>query len=339
MSRGAQHIDEELLIRFIVGETDGPESDLVREWIDLSREHKLRFEQLQKVWLATKNPTDAIPANVHVDAAWRHLKSRMDAAPERENKPGSGGRSLSFYMVRVAAALVMGIFIYVIYKYQARQPDFVQLASGESTISDTPLPDGSVISLNQNTVIEYPDQFAERERRIKITGEAFFDVKPDTARPFIVEAHRATITVLGTSFNVKALKEDEAVEVLVVEGLVELANPERSRTTKLHVGEKGIFIKESDEVKKETEIDVESLYWLNKTLLFRDTKLSVVFETLENLYKVHIDVENEQILNCRLTAKFSNETIDNIINHISTIFELEITKDANNILMKGNGCQ
>ncbi|MCK5103396.1 MAG: DUF4974 domain-containing protein, partial [Cyclobacteriaceae bacterium] len=97
--------------------------------------------------------------------------------------------------------------------------------------------------------------------------------------------------------------------------------------------------KETNEVKKETDIDSESLYWLNKTLLFRDTNLSIVFETLERLYTIKIQVENQRILNCQLTAKFSNESIDHIIDHISTIFDLEIVKDDKNILINGDGCQ
>jgi hypothetical protein len=62
------------------------------------------------------------------------------------------------------------------------------------------------------------------------------------------------------------------VEVLVEEGLVKLSNPDLSKSEQLHVGEKGIFIKETNEVKKETDIDVESLYWLNKSLLFKENR-------------------------------------------------------------------
>jgi ferric-dicitrate binding protein FerR (iron transport regulator) len=215
----------------------------------------------------------------------------------------------------------------------------VQLVSADSTINDNQLPDGTLISLNQNSVIEYQKDFSEDERKVKMSGEAFFKVKPDPERPFVIEAQKAIITVLGTSFNVKALNDEAAVEVMVEEGLVELANPDKSESALLRVGEKGIFLRETNEVKKETDIDVESLYWLNKTLLFRDTKLSLVFATLEKLYEVEIKVENRQILNCMLTAKFSNETIDHILDHISVIFELTIEKQAKTITIKGNGCQ
>lgn len=338
MNRGKQHINENQLIRFISGESDDNESLMVESWIDLSDENKAQIEKLRLIWSATKDPKKVEPAEVNVDRAWKNLKSRMDQYSEIEQKYQGKQRSLTFYLVRVAAVFIIGIFIFYIYKYQSQQSGQVQLASNESAITDKPLPDGTMISLNQNSTVEYKEEFSDTERRVKMTGEAFFNVKPDATKPFVIEAQDAIITVLGTSFNVKALDDDIAVEVLVEEGLVELANPDNSQSTQLRSGEKGIFIKSTNEVKKETDINVESLYWLNKTLLFRDTRLSAVFETLERLYKVKIKVENNAVFNCQLTAKFSNESIDNIIDHISTIFELETEKDANNILIKGNGC-
>ena len=67
------------------------------------------------------------------------------------------------------------------------------------------LPDGSRIWVNQNTEIEYPKQFASNERVISLKGEAFFEVARDTSRPFIITSGEIRTTVLGTSFNVKAL--------------------------------------------------------------------------------------------------------------------------------------
>jgi transmembrane sensor len=339
MNRGKQHMDEERLIRFIIGKTDDNETLMIKRWIGHSDENKKRFESLRKIWALTKNPTKVKAADVNVDLAWKGLKTRMDQYAEIEKKHQTKQRSITYFAVRIAAVLILGLMVFSIFRYQSQQLVQVQLASSDSTITNNPLPDGTLISLNQNTVLEYPDEFSENERRVKLSGEAFFEVKKDTAKPFIIEAQNAIITVLGTSFNVKALDEEIAVEVLVEEGVVRLSNPDLTESTELRVGEKGIYIKASNEVKKETDIDAESLYWLNKTLLFRNTNLSMVFETLERLYGNKIKVENPLILNCQLTAKFSNESIDHIIDHISTIFELESTKDGKNILIKGDGCK
>jgi len=337
MNRGKQHIDEELLIRVLLGEASKEESAIVEDWIALSKENHDKYQRLKKLWSITDSPISSTPADVNVDRAWSNLKYRMDQYAEIKANHMGKQRSLTFYFTRVAAVLIVGIIFYVVFRNQVRPP-MTQLASVDSTLANNELPDGTIIALNQNTTVEYQKEFSNKERRVKLEGEAFFDVEPDQERPFIIEAQDAVITVLGTSFNVKALEEDIVVEVLVEEGLVELANPDKSQSTQLKVGEKGIYIRESQEVKKETELDPESLYWLNKTLLFRDTELSVVFQTLERLYNVKIKVENQDILKCLLTAKFSNESIDNIIEHISTIFEFETKQDGKDILITGNGC-
>jgi len=339
MSSGKQHIEEELLIRFIVGETSDEESAKVRDWIELSDENRGQYDVLHKTWSAIDNPSKIIPAQVNTDRAWDALKSRIDQYAEIEDKHKPEAHSIFYYVMRVAAVLIVGLLIFTIYKTQIQGVGQVQLVSNDSTITNNPLPDGTIIALNEQTTVEYPEQFSENERRVTLKGEAFFKVQPDRTKPFVIEAQDAIITVLGTSFNVKALEADEAVEVLVEEGLVKLENPDFTQSTLLRIGEKGIYIKKTNEVKKETDVDVESLYWLNKTLLFRDTNLSVVFETLERLYDIEIQVDNQDILNCKLTAKFSNESIDHIIDHISTIFELKSKKVNRRFTINGDGCK
>ena len=339
MSSGKQHIEEELLIRFIVGETSDEESAKVRDWIELSDENRGQYDVLHKTWSAIDNPSKIIPAQVNTDRAWDALKSRIDQYAEIEDKHKPEANSIFYYVMRVAAVLIVGLLIFTIYKTQIQGVGQVQLVSNDSTITNNPLPDGTIIGLNEQTTVEYPEQFSENERRVTLKGEAFFKVQPDRTKPFVIEAQDAIITVLGTSFNVKALEADEAVEVLVEEGLVKLENPDFTQSTLLRIGEKGIYIKKTNEVKKETDVDVESLYWLNKTLLFRDTNLSVVFETLERLYDIEIQVDNQDILNCKLTAKFSNESIDHIIDHISTFLELKSKKVNRCFTINGDGCK
>lgn len=338
MSDSSKHIEEELLVRFITGETNASESEKVSVWIGLSEENERRFNQIRKVWEATEEPAKGPAAAVDVDLAWNSLKSRIAEAQEIEARHQGKSRSLYYYISRIAAVFFIGILLYFVYQYQIAEVKTIELSAADTTSTGNRLPDGTLIALNANTTIEYPEKFDEDRRKVKLQGEAYFDVAPDSSKPFVIEAREATITVLGTAFNVKAHEQDMAVEVLVEEGIVRLANPDNTEHVDLHVGEKGLYIRENQEVKKETDLDPESLYWLNKTLLFRDTKLSTVFETLERLYEVNIRAENDTILNCTLTAKFRNEDVDHIISHIATIYDLQVDRDDDNFLISGNGC-
>ena len=114
MNRGKQHMDEELLIRFIIGETNDDESGVVEEWIDLSDDNKAEVEKLQKVWTVTANPRKIARADVNTDKAWANLKSRMDQYAEIESIHSPKQRSILFYLTRVAAVFVIGIMIFSI---------------------------------------------------------------------------------------------------------------------------------------------------------------------------------------------------------------------------------
>ena len=124
-------MDEELLIRFIVGESDDNESVMVREWIDLSDENKAQFEKLRNIWSVAEDPWKIEPADVNVDIAWKNLKSRIDQYSEIEKKYQGKQRSLSFYFVRVAAVFVIGVLIFSIYRYQSQEFNQVQIVSGD----------------------------------------------------------------------------------------------------------------------------------------------------------------------------------------------------------------
>ena len=83
-------------------------------------------------------------------------------------------------------------------------------------------PDGSIVTLNRNSKLIFPKHFTKNVREVTITGEAFFDVKPNTSKPFIINAGNVQVKVLGTSFNVCAYPGTETVEVVVESGKVQV---------------------------------------------------------------------------------------------------------------------
>src|SRR5690606_36937232 len=83
--------------------------------------------------------------------------------------------------------------------------------------------DGSMIFLNRNTELQYPNQFAKDKRIINlIGGEAFFKVSPDKSKPFIVNIRDVRVTVIGTSFNIRV--NENKTELIVESGIVEVQN-------------------------------------------------------------------------------------------------------------------
>ena len=152
---------------------------------------------------------------------------------------------------------------------------------------------------------------------------------------------------VGTSFNVKAFDASPEVEVYVEEGVVLLyavdENTNDTASVLLNVGETGLYDKETKEVKKVGETDIEVLYWLNKTLIFEETELWRVFEILEITFEVSIELQDSTVNNCTLNATFKNERIDYILEVIAITFGLEVEKDMTQAkktyFIKGEGCE
>ena len=148
----------------------------------------------------------------------------------------------------------------------------------------------------------------------------------------------AVIEVLGTSFNVRALESENEVTVTVQDGKVMLSDQDDIAYVQLEKNEKGVLNRETGHIEKYISTDESELFWKNRTLIFRDTRLSSVFETLEKLYRVRIKVNSEAIGDCLLSAKFQDQEIQEILTNIAINFNLEVIEKDNACEISGEGC-
>jgi len=368
MKDEGKHIDYDLLGKYLSGEAKDEEVKFIDAWKATSRENTAEFERLAKLWQEAKSLIGITPAPVNTNAAWENLHGRLfgdedlsetgpgqveiDSEPlQKEIKTGSElkepidkptqkepkTRSLYFYATRIAAVFVIGFLIYAIFRMGGGQPDQVEVIA-DNTITVMDLPDDSKITLNENSKIIYPEKFKAKERKVELSGEAFFEVKPAEEKPFVVQAHNALVKVLGTSFNVRAIDTEAEISVTVEEGKVKLSDLEDVVFVLLERNEKGVFNRETGHIEKYERSEGSEMFWRSRTLMFRDTELSIVFETLERLYESEIIIKSEDILSCELSGKFQDENIDEILDRIAVIFNLTIQKNNNTFEISGDGC-
>jgi len=337
MNKNSGHIDDKLLLRFLLGEASKNEMQRVQEWLELSNENQKLLDSYEAVWAESGKLTPN-PVAVDTSVVWKKMSARIDQYEEEQKSKTISLRSrLTWISSSVAAAIII---LFGVYQLLVKQPQAIMLVSAEEVLHDT-LPDGSNIALNENSNITYPEKFAKNERRVKLEGEAFFKVEHNPEQPFIIEAENAFVKVLGTSFNVKAY-ENSDIEVIVTDGLVQLftVDSETMDTTSvlLKAGEKGKVSSEKREPIHVAESIPDELFWMDYTLIFTDTDLKKVFALLENYYNIEIKVSDERIYECRLSTTFSNNSIDDIIDVITATFEFEYTKENNTFTIQGDGC-
>ncbi len=197
------------------------------------------------------------------------------------------------------------------------------------------LPDGSTITLNHSSQINYPESFSDTLRLVSLTGEAFFEVSPNPGAPFIIKTNGIEVKVVGTSFCVSSFEGDETTEVMVQSGSVEMAGLNQlarfgTKTIVLFPGEKGIYHVENKALVKEPRFNLNRLAWYTHTLEFDSEPLSKVLGMLGQTFNLQFDLSPEVESHQTLTATFEHQELDYILEVIALTLELKIEKIEDN---------
>ena len=328
-----QTIDD-LLAKFLADETDTHESDTISEWIIASEDNQKTFDHSKIIWDGAKNQQ-----KVDVDAAWTKLniakKTGIESTDNQEIKPIVKLNWMSNFL-KIAAVLVVlfGLWFVAAKKFTTPQNDVLTFNSGSQSIEKI-LSDGTNILLSKNSKITYPKSFEGDTREINLTGEGFFDVHHDAAHPFIIHTQGTDVRVLGTSFNVRAY--DAQVQVLVKIGRVQFSK--KNNQVILTKGQKGEILANANTIIKSEVAEVEAFVKekLN-SFVFNKMSLGEVAQTLSQRFGKTIKFGQDNIKNCKLTATFENEKLENIIDVIAETFNLKVDNQVDTIVLSGQGC-
>ncbi|MCK4701069.1 MAG: FecR domain-containing protein [Bacteroidales bacterium] len=280
--------------------------------------------EIKNYWKNMKNSRGK--EKVNVDKAWQHLLNRLE-----KDKLIRSKKEVFFkpaYLLRIAAAVIILATLtftgkYIISNHFLPSKSVVATSSFEKN-RIIELSDGSFITLNRDSKVSFPDKFNSRRRKVKLTGEAFFEISPDFDRPFIIDAGNGKVTVLGTSFNVITDNGKNEVEVLVASGRVTVVSKDGVRSLTLEPGELGVINNNTSSSMVNT--DINYLAWNTEILTYEGTRLEDVFSDLQRVYNISVEVDNNDILNRQLTSVFNNESAETIIRTICLSFNLKFEK-------------
>lgn len=328
------HIDD-LIGKVLAGEATAAEREEVDAWLMEDEQNKTYFIHLETIFEKAAN--QSVQQFFDTDTAWRKVKSRMNQV-NSHSKPGSRQRTLSFTLMRIAAGIaIMAAIGYGVYRLGSQPIQTRQLISQATTVHDT-LPDGSTAFMNKKSEIRFEYDPNHNTRKVKLTGEAYFEVKHEEEKPFIIETGEVLIKDLGTAFNVKSYPENQMVEVIVERGEVHMYTL-RNAGVDLVAGEKGIYDKKSKEFSKIVKSDTNGLAYKTRVFSFNNTDLESVVDLVNEVYGSNIRLGNESLNKCHVTVGFNNESIDIIIEILSETLDLKVTRTKDEIILDGRGCR
>lgn len=324
------HITEDLLNRYLLQETSEEENLLVEKWLGLAPENRKRLQKQKMLW-------DMMAfAKQDVNKEWEVLKKKISARHTKEVPLKPESKHSRFKILAVAASLLflLTLSIYLVFLYDSKPQ--LQLAESHDEVLHITLDDGTQIALNRHSTLEYPTYFKEKDRVVKLKGEAFFEVVPLPEKPFVVETYNLVVRVLGTSFYVRAYSEHKQ-EVYVKSGMVECLNKRTNEIIKLGAGEKLIITDDKSSRQEIESTDMNIFAWQTARLVFYNEKMSAIAAQINNAYGCHITLKGP-IENCALTVSFEDLTLEGVLLVLQSILDLEISQVGHNIEIKGRGC-
>ncbi|UZD22857.1 FecR domain-containing protein [Algoriphagus halophytocola] len=256
---------------------------------------------------------------------------------EKSHQRKSDGKQFQWSGWHKTAAILLLVFstVYGIDLLNKRNQPETEIAKTISWLTvDNPagqkyrfqLPDGTLVHLNASSKIEYPETFDENHRTIRMQGEAYFDVKKDASRPFIIEDEQNQIKVLGTSFN---LKNTGDFELALVEGKVEVADASGDVITLMP---NEMLIKEKNgKVSKTGFNPLEVLGWRDQYLIFKDDSFDEVIAKLENWFGVDIQTDLKVDSNWSYSGVYHNKPVNYVLDGISISSEFTYTINKNTV--------
>lgn len=193
-----------IIARVLSGESSSDDILSLSEWLNENEKNRDEFRRLKNYWDA--------------DVAFKHSVAPALSADKLQQKINVQRRQTARRQLwrnaipLIAAACLLFIFstAFFLYNTKDRTSEYYTLLTDEHTSNFT-LEDGTVITLNKNSRLSYSDKYGKDSRNVKLEGEAYFEVAKDSNKPFQVEMNGASITVLGTHFNVKADAESDDI--------------------------------------------------------------------------------------------------------------------------------
>ena len=263
-----------------------------------------------------------------------------------------------FLYFSVAASLILAIAAFLLInknEVATKAPENI-VSTKPASKSKITLPDGSQVWLNSESKITYREDFGNNTRELELTGEAFFDVVKDKAKPFIIHTNSIDVKVLGTSFNVRSYPNEKTVETSLIRGIVEVTirnNPDKKII--LRPNEK-LIVQNTDRRERinaatvtseeEPYLSISKLHyfpgdssaietsWIKNKLAFDSESLEVVAGKIERWYGVEIKIEDEKLNDAKYTGVFEDESLVEVLNALKLTGNFSYTINKRQIVIK-----
>ncbi len=327
---------ENLIVRYLSKEASDAEQEELLSWIAKDPSNQKMFDEWLALW-EKRLPDQPV---FDLSQSLRKLNEQIDEYDKVEKDKAI--EDSSFAWRKIAASVIVflmacvGIFFLGKHsEFRSKESVLLEKTTKSREKTTVSLADGSVVYLNGESSIRFPEAFTGFKREVYLTGEAFFEVKKDTLRPFIIHTENLQTQVLGTSFNINS--SSSHIVVTVATGRVRVSSDKEDHM--LLPEEKITYSIGSSQIKKSrADLDHE-LAWRTNTIIFEDALLVDAVRKLEESFGVSITFQNKLLEKCLITGKYKNQSLEKILQAMCFSTGMKYQIIDKKIILSGQGCE
>jgi transmembrane sensor len=320
----------EWIVRLHAGPLSWWDRRALARWLSARSEHLVELEAAQTLSEVARGLGESPRARTLLA---EDLRALATVEPRRQG----------FSWAPLAVAMVAAVIVIAVEPWKSssspRPGDQGQTQTTVGEIADYMLPDRSQITVGGASAVSIA--FTEDQRAVSLErGEAFFDVKPDADRPFIVTAGPRKVTVIGTSFNVNYLSAQNAMEVAVIEGTVHVAFPAPGisggeATERMQAGDVFLFPAEGPSVRRNLTAQQVSA-WRSRKLYFDSANLGQVLAAVNRYSVKPVVSETPEIEDLRITGQFQAGDVESVLISLQQLYGIGAEETSDRWVLKSD---
>lgn len=319
-----------VIAKILAGEARNEDRDAFNCWLEADPGNRQTFRLLKGYWDAQVSMQHSLsPEKLYGLLTAKTRERRLEILKRRKRYRPAG-----IVAAAVCIPVAVGFLLFsMLYRSEPAGGDVLHEFVTQTNIDTITLPDHSIVTLNQHSRLVYTDRFNDKDRRVRMEGEALFEVASNPKLPFVAEFEGGNkITVLGTRFHLSSYADRGDIRVTLFTGSVQFASDKNQIV--LSPNQQLIFNKKDKEISV-TESDTDcALFWLIGVYKYRSMTLAGLMDVLSRLYGVTIRLAPGPAADVTVSGAFHrDQSVDEILTALSKSLPIRWVRNHNQIII------
>ncbi len=319
----------EIIIRYLDGTASLEDKQQLLQWLKESDKNQNDFNETRDLWLSCDILSDdERETDIALERLHQRILSEYDTM-KRKRRP-----LMSWYQTAAVILILLGMgYWQSVQKSQEVIHVQNQMITAKGSKGMFELPDGTIVWLNSESKLVYPETFEKGYREVELSGEGYFQVAKDKKKPFIVKTGNMEVEVLGTSFDLSGYSFSDHEKIVLLNGSVKVNSGNSPVPVILKPGQLFTFNKENGSGSVSTTKADLHIDWIKERLIFDNQSLSDIIISLQGWYNIEIECPKTFADKARLSFVVRGENVNEIFSAMSLIIPINYTIHENKVTL------